>query len=237
MNSAVLLLSSGLDSAANLALSNQFQVKLALTINYGQRGAAREREHASRLARHFGVEHLVYDLSGFSNLVSSKSALLGGSDVPVPQSLDEMAVITKTAEAVWVPNRNGVMISLAAALAEARGFDRVVVGFNAEEAVTFPDNTVDYMSAMSRSLEYSTANKVQVVSETARMNKTEIVRALAAKNFPFELLWSCYHAGETHCGKCESCQRLRRALTGGLAGDLRDRVLTKVFGSAESRST
>lgn len=229
MRSAVLLLSSGLDSAANLALAKDFRIKLALTIDYGQRGALRELEHARALAKHFGVEHVEYDLRAFARLTGGRSALLGGQAVPSPESLDDLSVTTKTAQAVWVPNRNGVMISLAAALAESRGLDAVAVGFNAEEAVTFPDNTPDYMRAMSASLEYSTANKVKVVSATAAMTKPAIVSALASGGFPFELLWSCYEAGVSHCGQCESCKRLRRAVSEALPPAEREKALKNLF--------
>lgn len=232
MKQAVLLLSSGLDSAANLVLAKEagFQVRLALTIDYGQRGAVRELERAARLARQFDVEHVTYDLRGFTALVGGKSALLGGQAVPVPTSLDDLKVATQTAAAVWVPNRNGVMLSLAAALAEARGHGAVAVGFNAEEGVTFPDNTPDYMKAMTASLAYSTSNKVEVVSATANMNKPQIVKALAEREFPFELLWSCYHAGARHCGECESCQRLRRAVGQSLSGSEKSQALERLFG-------
>ena len=231
MKDAVLLLSSGLDSAANLALgpAHGFRVRSALTIDYGQRGASRELAQASRLADHFQIEHVTFDLRHFNMLSGKGSALFGGQDVPVPSSLDDLGVATKTAAAVWVPNRNGVMLSLAAAMAEARGQKAVAVGFNAEEAVTFPDNTIAYMRAMTASLSFSTANQVEVVSATAELTKPQIVRRLAEIEFPFEFLWSCYHAGERHCGGCESCQRLNRAVTEGLEGSERDRVLARLF--------
>jgi 7-cyano-7-deazaguanine synthase len=228
MKGAVLLLSSGLDSAANL-VSGDFKVQVALTVDYGQRGAARELEHAARLAQRFGVEHVAFDLRGFGTLVGAKSALLqGGGALPSPESLDDPAVTRKSAAAVWVPNRNGVLLGLAAALAESRSLDAVAVGFNAEEAVTFPDNTREYIGAMSRALAFSTSNHVEVVSATAALTKREIVAKLGP-DFPYELLWSCYEAGEDHCGFCESCKRLRRALNEGLAEPGRGRALKALF--------
>lgn len=232
MRKAILLLSSGLDSAANLALEAEFQVSLALTIDYGQNGAAKELERAALLARHFRIEHVVFDLHGFAKLTGAKSALLGGQPIPSPESLDDLMITTRSAASVWVPNRNGVMLSIAAALAESRGFEAVAVGFNAEEAVTFPDNTTAYMDAMTASLEYSTANRVRVVSATAELTKKQIVERLGGREFPFELLWSCYEAGAKHCGRCESCQRLTRALGAGLVGAERERAMSVVFGVA-----
>lgn len=236
MRSAVVLLSSGLDSAANLCLEDDgFKPAAALTIDYGQKGARRELERAAGLARHFGLPHETFDLRGFLKLVGGKSALLGSGPIPSPESLDDLSVTTKSAAAVWVPNRNGVMLSIAAAFAESRGLDAVAVGFNAEEAVTFPDNTVDYMSSVTASLRFSTANHVQVVSSTATLNKREIVSRLAGRDFPFELLWSCYEAGELHCGRCESCKRLHRALETGLPAERAQNAIGVLFGKAKQR--
>ncbi len=233
MRSAVLLLSSGLDSAANLLLASDFQVRLALTIDYGQKGAARELEHAVLLAKHFGVEHQMFDLRGFLALTGGRSALMGGQQMPVPESqesLDDLEASTRSATAVWVPNRNGVILSIAAAWAESRGLDAVAVGFNAEEAVTFPDNTQEYMNTMSASFAFSTANKVKVVSATAQLTKREIVARLANRHFPFEVLWSCYQGEVRHCGRCESCQRLRRAMDLSLTGVEQQHAVAALFG-------
>lgn len=218
---AVLLLSGGLDSAANLILAHDsgFEIKHALTFDYGQRAAEREREHAAMLARHFSVSHTVVDLRGFPLwLGQSGGALLGAEDVPRLREslLDDAAVAHESAKAVWVPNRNGVFISIAAAVAEARRLDAVAVGFNIEEAVTFPDNTVEYMHAMTESLRFSTANGVKVVSATAKLNKKQIVEKLSALNFPLHMVWSCYHGGAEPCGQCESCKRFQRAKREGM---------------------
>ncbi len=212
---SVLLLSSGLDSAANLVLCEAIdaEVKLAITFNYGQKSFLQEIEHAKKLCQYFKIEHKIIDVPLFSEWVGKNSALLNDQDsIPSPTDLDEMSVITKTAKAVWVPNRNGVFLSLAAAIAESMNLDSVLVGFNAEEAVTFPDNSLEYIIAFNEGLKFSTANQICIRSATVGFNKKEIVRKIAEVDFPFELIWSCYRDGEKHCGECESCQRLRRAL-------------------------
>ncbi len=224
MKSAVLLLSSGLDSAANLALAPRFgiEIKLTLTVDYGQRGAVKEMEQARKLASYFEIEHVEFNLSSFLDLVDAKSALFKGQDskLPSPLDLDSEIETAESAKVVWVPNRNGVLLSLAAALAESRSLDAVAVGFNKEEAKTFSDNTIDFMNAMSAALRYSTANKIEVVSVTSELTKEQIVERLSHAKFPFDLIWSCYRAPQTslgaHCGECESCLRLERALRRGL---------------------
>lgn len=231
MKKAVVLLSSGLDSAANLALGQfaGFEVVSALTINYGQRAAANEIQYASRLASHFKIEHHVFGIPHFAEMVSKSSALLGKGVVPSPNDLDDLKEIRETAKAVWVPNRNGVMVELAAAFAESNGLDAVVVGFNKEEATTFPDNSKEYIDALNAALKFSTANGVEVMSATVNFTKVEIVKRLAELNFPFEKIWSCYHEDDIQCGECESCKRLRRALETGLPSDRVKETLSKVF--------
>ena len=136
------------------------------------------------------------------------------TDLPYPETadLDDPVRAGATAKAVWIPNRNGVFINIAAAFAEAMGCGGVLVGFNREEAATFPDNTVEYMDAATLSLSFSTANQVRVVSPTASLDKREIVALGRSLDAPLDLCWPCYGGGPTLCGKCESCRRFHRAM-------------------------
>jgi 7-cyano-7-deazaguanine synthase len=215
--SSIILLSGGLDSAANLAFCHDRDLPmLAMTIRYGQRAADREVQAARALCEYYGVEHQTVDLSWLGALGGSS---LTEASKAVPElrtsELDDLSVIQDTAKSVWVPNRNGVLINVAAAWAERKGASRVVVGFNREEATTFPDNSVEFLSRSTRGLELSTANHVEVYCYTAEWDKREIVGELEklSKPFPFDKVWSCYHGFETACGHCESCQRLARALS------------------------
>jgi 7-cyano-7-deazaguanine synthase len=215
--SSVILLSGGLDSAANLAFCREHdEPVLALTIRYGQRAAEREVRAARELCEIYGVEHQILDL-GWLGALGGSSLTDGSQKVPELKTtqLDDLSVIRDTAKSVWVPNRNGVLINVAAAWAERRRAKRVVVGFNREEATTFPDNSVEFLNRATRALELSTANQVEVFCYTAHWDKREIVRELEklSRPFPFEKIWSCYTGDEKACGRCESCQRLSRALS------------------------
>lgn len=215
-HSSVILLSGGLDSAANLALSHDLdQPVLAITVRYGQRAQEREVQAAKSLSHYYQVEHRVLDLPWLGALGGNA---LTDSSQKVPElrqsQLDDLSIITGSAKSVWVPNRNGILINVASAFAESLGAKRVVVGFNREEAATFPDNSVAFLNCATGALEYSTANHVQVFSYTSELNKIEIVQGLRElkKTFPFEKVWSCYYGGEKPCGKCESCGRYDRAV-------------------------
>ena len=43
-------------------------------------------------------------------------------------------------------------------------------------------------------------------------DKNDIVKLALKNNIPLNLVKSCYAGGEKHCGKCESCIRLKNAL-------------------------
>jgi 7-cyano-7-deazaguanine synthase len=120
----------------------------------------------------------------------------------------------RSAKAVWVPNRNGVFIEIAAAHAESLGATRLITGFNKEEAVTFPDNSPQYVAAVNRALLFSTANGVRVVSYTGALEKKGIVRLGRRLGAPLKHIWPCYEGGRAWCRRCESCLRSLRALDG-----------------------
>lgn len=213
---SLILLSGGLDSAANLALCHQMdQPVLAITVRYGQRAEESEVLAAKDLCAYYGVPHQVVDLKWLGQLGGSA---LTQSSVALPileaEHLNDSKITGQSVKAVWVPNRNGVLIQVAAAFAESLKVGRVVVGFNIEEAATFPDNSPEFIRRSNLSLEYSTFNQVKVHCYTAELTKSQIVTELKklAKPFPFEKIWSCYQGGALPCGECESCRRLQRAL-------------------------
>lgn len=213
---AVGLLSGGLDSTVALALvaaRRLGSVELAVTIDYGQRAAAREIDAARRIAARLAVPHRVVALPFFREL--GGGALLDAKlELPRPDraTLDRGgSAVVESADRVWVPNRNGVFIEVAAAFAESLGADAVVVGFNREEAATFPDNSQGYLAAINGALAFSTRGRVALASPTAALDKVEIVRAGSECAAPLDLIWPCYEGGADPCGTCESCQRLRRA--------------------------
>lgn len=211
---SVVLLSGGLDSTVSMAQALiEGEVQLCLTIDYGQRAAAKEIAAAQALAAHYNLAHRVINLPFLAD-VTTTSLVNTKEIIPEPEGeLDNPQQARTRAKAVWVPNRNGLFINIAACFAEALGCEQVVTGFNREEAAAFPDNSIDFIEAINLSLSYSTANKIRVVSYTAWLNKSEIVRLGQRLKIPWHLLWSCYYGGETMCGRCESCRRFMRAMS------------------------
>ena len=220
---ALVLLSGGLDStvAAALRQADEGDLALGLWVDYGQRAAAPERKAARAVGAALGIEVLTTRVELLA--AETRTALVArGQPLPAPDpaALDDPVAAAGTAAAVWVPNRNGVLVNLAAALAEARGHAVVIVGFNAEEGTTFPDNTPRFVAALNAALADSTAGRVRVECPTLSLTKAELVAAGRRVGAPIEASWSCYEAGPVPCGRCESCRRRERALgaAGGAAG-------------------
>ena len=204
----VAILSGGLDSTVSVAAAaRKMDVVLALTFDYGQRAAKRERAASARIAKHYRIPHRVLSIPWLAMLTSTA---LVNRRVALP--LHEMS--ERSAKAVWVPNRNGIFIEIAAAHAESLGAERLITGFNKEEAVTFPDNSPAYVSAVNYALSFSTANGVRVVSFTGNLEKKGIVDLGRRLNAPLKYIWPCYEGGKRWCGECESCLRSLRVLNG-----------------------
>lgn len=202
---SIILLSGGLDSVVSLALTKD--VTLALTFDYGQKSAAKEIEASSKIAKHYGIEHKVIKLDWLKDI--THTALCSDEEVPTGDALKNEE---ESAKSVWVPNRNGLFLNIAGAFADAEGYTSIIIGANKEEAQTFPDNTKEFIERVNAEFEFSTRVQPKVIAPLINCDKVEIVRLALENNVPLELLNSCYANTQKHCGKCESCVRLKRAL-------------------------
>jgi 7-cyano-7-deazaguanine synthase len=202
---AVILLSGGLDSTVCLAWALKEKpnsVAMALTFDYGQRANKKELAATRAIAAYYDIPHRVIALDWLHDLLPDGMSQQGerhwAGALPVSQ--------------VWVPNRNGVLLNIAAAWAEALGVPRAIFGANLEEAhAGFPDNTTAFWERTNQALAYSTKNHVQVEAPLSELDKMQIVRLGLELKAPLHLIWSCYENGEHHCGQCASCQLLYRA--------------------------
>jgi 7-cyano-7-deazaguanine synthase len=97
------------------------------------------------------------------------------------------------------------------------------LGFNKEEAGSFPDNSLEFVNQSNNALSFSTLNKVRVLSFSIDMNKTQILENLTPLLLKYNLLsnivWSCYNSYDKMCGKCQSCLRLKNAIIESKMGD------------------
>jgi len=221
LKKAVTLLSGGLDSTVALVMSLEkahvlgYTTSLVLCFRYGQQAEACEVEASKKIANYYGLEFLEMNITWLGSL---KGCALTDPSLEIPdpssESLDDLDLGNERAKQVWVPNRNGLFINVAASVAESRDLDRIVIGFNAEEAATFPDNSMDFLKATNQALRFSTQKPVMLSSPTVGFDKRKIFEVGMELNAPFEMIWSCYRNTSKMCGRCESCQRLKRASRG-----------------------
>lgn len=206
---AIVLLSGGLDSVLSATLASQeITLKEALTFDYGQRAFLREVRAAKSFSQKWNLPHQVIPLPWLKDL--TQTALVNRKR-PLPMiseaELNTLTITQKTAKDVWVPNRNGIFLNVAAAFAESKGYDSIVTGFNVEEGTSFPDNSSEAVVAANRFFEWTTLRHTTVKSWVQDMTKETMVHKGISLHLDFGELWSCYEGGEKMCGVCESCLR------------------------------
>lgn len=212
MNNAIILLSGGLDCVvATAMIRKNYENITAITFNYGQKAFKSERKAAEEISKYYGLKHVIVDIPWLGNI--SKSSLNRNTEIPTldKNMLDNDISAKKSADSVWVPNRNALFINIAACFAETQNAQSIIIGANKEEAATFKDNSKNFIDAINVSLENSVKNKVKVIAPLINLTKSDTVRKGIELNVPFEKIFSCYSSDEKHCGKCESCLRLKRA--------------------------
>ncbi|MBI5679869.1 MAG: 7-cyano-7-deazaguanine synthase QueC [Methanobacterium sp.] len=208
---AISVLSGGLDSTVATAyFADKYDIH-ALTFDYGQRSARMEIESSEVICEKLGMKHTVIELPWLKTL--GKSALTSGSAVPELKAdeLDNKEICDETARKVWVPGRNVAFTAIATSFAEAENAEIIIMGWDLEEAVTFPDNSKEFLDAFNHVLKIGTLDGVQIEAPVINLNKKEIVKLGIKINTPLHLSYSCYMGQKEHCGTCESCMRRKRA--------------------------
>lgn len=208
---AVSILSGGLDSTVAMAYYNDMYEIHAITFDYGQKSSTMEIKSSKVICDKLGVKHTVIELPWLKNL--GKSALTSSIEVPTLKAdeLDDIEICTDTARKVWIPGRNIVFTAIATSYAESKEAEIIISGWDLEEALTFPDNSKEFLNAFNQVLEIGTLRKVQIEAPLIDMNKNEIVELGVGINAPLDLSYSCYMGENEHCGICESCMRRKRA--------------------------
>ena len=205
MQTAVVLLSGGLDSMVCAALAREtgFAVT-ALTLDYGQRHRV-ELESAATIAERLAERHIVLplDLRAFGG-----SALT--SELAVPKDGVKPGI-----PVTYVPARNTIFLSLALGLAEASGARDIFIGVNALDYSGYPDCRPEFIAGFEQLAEIATkagseGERFKVHAPLQHMSKADIASEAQRLGLDAGMSWSCYDPtpDERHCGRCDSC-RLR----------------------------
>lgn len=213
MKKAISVLSGGLDcTVATSVYAKDYEIH-AITFNYGQKAFERELQAAEEICAKMNWTHEVIDLPWLSRI--STSSLNTSEDIPEVsfEDLDDAEKSSETASSVWVPARNMVFTSIAVSYAESIGAEKIIVGWDAEEAATFPDNSKEFLNTFNELIAVGSPENIKIEAPAIDLTKEEIVKLGVNVGAPMELSYSCYKGGKKHCGVCESCMRRRRAFT------------------------
>jgi len=199
---SIILLSGGLDSVVSFGLLREkLNITLALTFDYGQKSLEKEIKASKWYCNYYKTEHKIIKLDWLKEITNT--SLVSDKEIPDAEN---------SSKSVWVPNRNGLFLNIAGAFADSFGYKNIIIGANAEEAQSFPDNTKEFIERVNKEFEFSTQAKPKVVAPLINSNKEDIVKLALDNNIPLDKLNSCYRNTEKHCGKCSSCVKLKTAL-------------------------
>ena len=201
---ALVVCSGGLDSTvvAAKAIKEGYDVTL-LHFRYQCRAETREVKAVTAIGRKLNCEVLFVDTDIFKEVIKG-SPLTNTKDVGGDISKGEAGVEFAHE---WVPARNLIMLSIATGIAEAQGFETLMLGNNLEESGAYPDNEMEFINKLNEVLPFATQvnKKVRIKMPVGNLMKHEIVRLGLEINAPLDLCWSCYEAAEKHCGECGPC--------------------------------
>ena len=188
-----------------------------LSFDYGQRHV-KELEFAGQCARDLGARWDVINLAEVGLLFAgngSQSSLINNS-VDVPHGHYE----AETMKATVVPNRNMIMLSIAAGLAVAEKADFVAAGMHSGDHAIYPDCRWEFLSVLDHAINLGNEGFCQpefgLHAPFVNMTKADIASLGDDLGVDWTKTWSCYEGGELHCGKCGTCTERREAFS--LAG-------------------
>lgn len=182
-------------------------IGICVSFNYGSKHNQRELVYAQENCRLVGIRHQTVELP-FVNELFRSSLLMSGGAIP------EGTYSTENMKSTIVPFRNGIMLSIAAGLAESNGLSFVMMANHKSDHEGYPDCRPGFVEAMHRAIFEGSGRTVSLLAPYTNLDKREI--ALRARSLGVDLSrsWSCYKGGALHCGACGTCQERKRALDG-----------------------
>ena len=201
---ALLIYSGGLDSTT-LLYEYKDSIALAVTFDYGSKHNAREIACAIENCKRLGIKHLVIPL-GFIGQYFKSDLLLSGGEIPEGNYAEE------NMKSTVVPFRNGIMLAIAAGMAESRGLKNVMMANHGGDHAIYPDCRPEFVDAMSAAISAGTYEGLKILAPYTNITKTDIAVRGKQLGIDYAKTWSCYKGGEKHCGKCGTCVERREAL-------------------------
>ncbi|MBD5322742.1 MAG: 7-cyano-7-deazaguanine synthase QueC [Duncaniella sp.] len=204
MEKYLLVLSGGMDSVTMLH-DYRDSIAAAVTFQYGSNHNMREARCARINCERLGIEWIEIDLTFMAR--HFESSLLQGADA-IPEGHYEDSNMRSTV----VPFRNGIMLAVAAGLAESRHLDGVMIANHSGDHAIYPDCRPEFISSMGAAIADGTYEHLKLFAPYTGMTKGEIALRGKELGVDYSLTYSCYKGGEHHCGKCGTCVERAEAL-------------------------
>lgn len=204
MKDSVIIVSGGMDSIT-LLYDRRDEIALAISFDYGSNHNAREIPYAKMHCKRLGIEHITIPLD-FMHKYFRSSLLEGADAIPEGHYADE------NMKSTVVPFRNGIMLAVAAGVAESRNLTKLLIANHGGDHTIYPDCRPEFISAMDSATNAGTYIGVRVVAPYTNITKGDIARIGKKLGIDYAETWSCYKGGEKHCGKCGTCVERKEAL-------------------------
>ena len=204
MKDSVIIVSGGMDSTT-LLYDRRDEIALAISFDYGSNHNAREIAYAEMHCKRLGIEHITISLD-FMHKYFRSSLLEGADAIPEGHYADE------NMKSTVVPFRNGIMLAVAAGVAESRNLTKLLIANHGGDHTIYPDCRPEFISAMDSATNAGTYIGVRVVAPYTNITKGDIARIGKKLGIDYAETWSCYKGGEKHCGKCGTCVERKEAL-------------------------
>ena len=201
----IVLISGGMDSVCSLYdAAEKYSVILGISFNYGSKHNSREIPFAEYHCKKLGVNHITIDLD-FMNKHFDSALLQSGGDIP------DGHYQNSNMKQTVVPFRNGIMLSIAAGIAESKDAVGLVIAAHSGDHAIYPDCREDFLESISNTIRLGTYVDVEVIRPFVAMSKDEIAKRGDLLGIDFSKTWSCYKGMELHCGKCGTCVERKEA--------------------------
>lgn len=204
MKDSIIILSGGMDSVTML-YDYAESIAVALSFDYGSNHNRKELPMAAYHCERLGIEHIIIPLEFIKQYFHS--SLLSGAEAIPEGRYDDV-----TMRSTVVPFRNGIMLSVAAGMAEDRTLSRILMANHSGDHAIYPDCRPAFVDAMARAVREGTYNDVELFTPYTHWTKTDIAKRGKELGIDYSKTWSCYKGGDKHCGKCGTCQERREAL-------------------------
>lgn len=202
----VIIYSGGMDSTV-LLHQYKHDIKLAISFNYGSKHNALEIPRAKQNCEELGIKHITIDLP-FVNEHFKSDLLQSGGEIP------EGHYTAENMKSTVVPFRNGIMLSIAAGIADSIGAKKLLIANHAGDHTIYPDCRATFINEMSEAIAFGTENQINILAPYTNITKRDIALIGQKIGVDFTKTWSCYKGHDIHCGVCGTCVERKEALEG-----------------------